>query len=120
MYLCADGIRFGQDQASQTQSPPLNFWNAVNEQLGNIILRADPIFTTRPLADALETLKSMAVVPVAVGVLRADLAAMRQDPEEPFRTFAARVQGKAETCEFKTNFDGSCSGCNTAYHLLHR
>ena len=41
---------------------------------------------------------------------------MRQDPEEPFRTFAARVQGRAETCEFTTKFTGTCSGCSTAYH----
>ena len=27
---------------------------------------------------------------------------MRQDPDEPFLTFAARVQGKAETSEFQT------------------
>ena len=88
-----------------------------NEQLGNIILRADPAFTTRPLAEALQRFKSLAVIPVALGVLRADLAAMRQDPDEPFRTFAARVQGKAETCEFKTTYRGNCSanGCDTEY-----
>ena len=39
---------------------------------------------------------------------------MRQDPGEPLRTFAARVQGKAETCEFKTTFNGHCSNCQTA------
>jgi hypothetical protein len=87
-----------------------------HEQLTNIILRADPAFTTRPLGEALKTFKSLAVVPVALGVLRAELAAMRQDPDEPFRTFSARVQGKAETCEFKTNFNGTCSGCNLAFH----
>jgi len=40
---------------------------------------------------------------------------LRQDPDEPFRTFAARVQGKAETCEFKTAFNGVCTGCNAAF-----
>ena len=86
-----------------------------HDQLTNIILRADPTFAGRPVTDALKTLKSFAVVPVALGVLRSELSAMKQDPEEPFRTFAARVQGKAETCEFKTKFNGSCTGCDTPY-----
>ena len=46
--------------------------------------------------------------PVALGVLQSDLAAMRKDPDEPFRTFAARVQDKAETWEFKVTFFGHC------------
>ena len=46
-------------------------------QLGDIVLRADPTFTTRPLVEALKTLKLTAVVPVALGVLRSELYAMR-------------------------------------------
>ena len=38
---------------------------------------------------------------------------MKQDPDETSRT-SAKVQGKAEVCEFKTSFDTSCSNCNTA------
>ena len=86
-----------------------------NEQLGNIVLRATPAFTSLQLQDALKTLNTLAVIPVALGVTRSELLAMRQDPDEPFRTFAARVQGKAETCEFKTIFNGSCTNCNTGY-----
>lgn len=86
------------------------------EQLGNIVLRAKPNFTTLPLNDALTALKKLAVIPVALGVVRSELLAMRQDPDEPFRTFAARVQGKAETCEFKTVYDGLCSNCDYAYN----
>jgi len=41
---------------------------------------------------------------------------MRQDPEEPFRTFAAHVQGKAESCEFKTDYHDICSGCQAAFN----
>ena len=37
---------------------------------------------------------------------------MRQDPDEPFRTFSARVQGKAEVCEFKTSYNSNCSNCD--------
>ena len=40
---------------------------------------------------------------------------MIQQSDEPFRTFAARVQGKAETCEFKTTYNGTCSGCQAPY-----
>ena len=58
----------------------------------------------------------MAVIPVALGVVRSELLAMRQDPDEPFRTFAARVQEKAETCEFKTVYDGLCNNCDNAYN----
>ena len=58
------------------------------EQLGNIVLRAKPNFTSLPLTDALKVLKKLAVV-------RSELLAMRQDPDEPFRTFAAIVQGKS-------------------------
>lgn len=96
------------------QAAPSQLLECTTEQLGNIVLRAHPQFTSRPIDEALTLLKSIAVVPVALGVLRSDLASMRQDPDEPFRTFAARVQGKAETCEFKTNFDITCSQCDTA------
>jgi len=71
------------------------------------------MFTSKPLIDALKTLKTLAVVPVAIGVVRSELLAMRQDPDEPF---AVRVQGKAETCEFKTAFNDICTGCNAAFN----
>lgn len=63
----------------------------------------------------MKTLKALAVIPVALGVVRSELMAMQQDPEEPFRTFAARVQGKAETCEFHTKYNGVCDHCNSGY-----
>ena len=37
---------------------------------------------------------------------------MVQGADEQFRTFAARVQGKAETCEFKTSFRAPCNNCD--------
>ena len=65
---------------------PAQLLECAHDQLANIILRADPAFTTVPIADAIKTFKSLAVVPVALGVLRADLSSMRQGPEEPFHT----------------------------------
>ena len=55
-------------------------------------------------------------MPDAIEVLRSDLASMHQGPDEPFKTFAARVHGKAETCEFRTKYDGTCTNCHTAFH----
>ena len=67
-------------------------------------MHAHPNVTCKTPEDALAVLKSIAVIPVALGVLRSDLATMRKDPDEPFDTFAARVQGKVET-----TFIGHCS-----------
>lgn len=83
-----------------------------SEELGNITLRAYPGFTTLTREEATRILKSLAVVPVALGVTRAELSSMIQGADEQFRTFAARVQGKAETCEFKTTFTAPCTTCN--------
>ena len=46
-------------------------------------LYPDHTFTTRPLVEALKTLKLIAVVPVALCVLHSELYAMRQDLENP-------------------------------------
>ena len=61
---------------------PGQFMECASEQLGNVVLRAHPTFTVQPLAEALATLKSIAVIPIALGVLQSNLAAMRQDPDE--------------------------------------
>ena len=93
---------------------PSQLLECTTEDLGDIILRAHPDFTNQAIADALRLLKSLAVVHVALGVLRSQLSKMIQGPDEAFRTYTARVQGKAETCEFRTAFNGRCSNCNTA------
>ena len=91
-------------------------FECTSQQLGDIVLRGIPDFTSKPITEAIPLLKTLAVVPVALGVTRAQLTAMAQDSvDEPFRTFAAKVQGKAETCEFKTKYNGTCSACNEPY-----
>ena len=60
-------------------------------------------------------MRSLAVIPIATGVLRADLLHMHQERDEPFRAFAARVRGKAETCEFKA----TCSCGNDVNYTDH-
>ena len=45
-------------------------------------------------------MRSLAVIPVATCVLRTELLQLRQERDEPFRTFTAKVRGKAETCSY--------------------
>ena len=45
-------------------------------------------------------MRRLAVIPVATGVLRSDLMQLRQLRDQPFRAFATRVRGKADTCAF--------------------
>ena len=87
-------------------------FQCASEELGDVVLRVHPQFTTKPHTDCLTILKSLAVIPVALGVQRSELLALAQSSGESFRTFAARVTGKAESCEFSTTYKGTCSHCN--------
>ncbi|KAG1655444.1 hypothetical protein GQR58_024538 [Nymphon striatum] len=55
------------------------------------------------MQEILTVMQSFAVIPVAKGVIRAELMQLQQAPDEQFRPFAARVMGKAETCGFSTS-----------------
>lgn len=79
------------------------------------MLRANPTLTPLSLTDALKTLKKLAVVLVTLGIVDSQLLAMQQDFSQLLHTFVTPIQGKAETCKFKTSFDGSCSNCLAAY-----
>ena len=68
--------------------------------LGDILLKSHPDIVSQPTNDVMKAMKALAVVPVALGVARAELLAMCQLRDEPFRSFAARVRGKAETCSY--------------------
>ena len=59
-----------------------------------------------PVDEVLSLMHSFAVIRVAKGALRAELMKMVQGKDETVRTFVARVQGKARTCEFIE--DGKC------------
>ena len=48
----------------------------------------------------MKAMKSLTVIAVATGVTRAELVQMHQERDESFRSFAARVRGKAETCDY--------------------
>ena len=76
-------------------------FQCATEGLANAILKCDPKITTKPKADVLELMKSLAVIQIAKGVVRAELMSLSQDRDEQIRTCAARVRGKAETCDYK-------------------
>ena len=87
---------------------PTQLFQCASEALGDLLLKADPKLTTRSTADVIKAMKQLAVIPVARGVSRAELLQMKQSSDEPVRTFAARVRGKAETCGFITSAPCPC------------
>ena len=83
-------------------SAPSQLFQCAGTELGDSILKANPNATSGTLATLMNDMKSLAVIPIATGVLRTELLQMRQERDESFRAYAARVRGKAETCEFVT------------------
>ena len=81
---------------------PTQLFQCASEALGDLLLKSDPRLTLKSTETVLIIMKSLAVIPVARGVNRAELFQMSQSNDEPIRTFAARVRGKAETCSFTT------------------
>ena len=99
-------FKLGSDISNNTA--PTQLFQCTNEALGDLLLKSDPKLTTRPIKDVLKVIRSLAVIPVARGVTRAELLQMNQSNDEPIRTFAARVRGKAETCGFTTSAKCPC------------
>ena len=87
---------------------PTQLFQCASESLRDLLLKADPRLTTKTTAEVLKAMKELAVIPVARGVSRAELLQMKQSGDEPVRTFAARVRGKAETCGFVTSVRCQC------------
>ena len=77
---------------------PTQLFQCASEALGDLLLKVDPSITSRSVATVLDAMQKLAVIPTAKGVLRAELMQLKQGADENFRTFAARVKGKAETC----------------------
>jgi hypothetical protein len=87
---------------------PRQFFHCASDALGHYILKSDPSVTTRSLDEVKQMMKSLAVIPVSIDVIRAELSKMSQDADEQFRTFAAKVCGKAEICAFSTCLKCTC------------
>ena len=88
---------------------PMQLFQCASDALGDLVLKAHPNIQTESIDIVKKTMRDLAVIPVAIGVRRAELMELRQSPDEQFRTFAARVQGKAETCVFTTTAKCQCS-----------
>ena len=99
---------FRSGSAIDSSSASTQLFHCASDGLSDIILKADPHIQSRPVEEVLSVMQSFAVIPIAKGVLRAELMQLQQSPDESFRTFAARVQGKAETCGFKTSVACQC------------
>ena len=81
-------------------SAPSQLFQCAGTELGDSLLKANPNAAYDTLPQLLEAMRSLAVIPVATGVLRTELLQLRQQRDETFRAFTARARGKAETCAF--------------------
>ena len=94
-------------------------FQCADEALGDSLLKIDPNIVDTTVDTVLGKMKSFAVIPVAISVLRAELLEMKQKRDEPFRTFASRVRGKAETCEFFARMNCVCGQWNRLDYTDH-
>jgi len=88
-----------------------HLFHCAESALGDALLKSDPDISSKGETEILEQMKNLAVIPVATGIVRAELLEMKQLRDEAFRKFAARVRGKAETCEYYTSFTCQKTTC---------
>ena len=89
-------------------SAPSQLFQCAGPDLGDRLLTSDANIASKTVAQILATMRSLAVVPIAASVLRSELLQVRQDRDESFRAFAARVRGKAEACAFFARCQHQC------------
>ena len=65
-------------------------------------MKAHPNIHTELIDIVKKTMPDLAVIQVALGYQRAELMELFQSPDKRFCSFAARTQGKVETCLFTT------------------
>ena len=93
---------FRSDSAIDEASTLVQLFQCAGDELSDSLLKANPQATSNTLSQLLADMRSFTVIPVATGVSRTELFQLRQEHDEPFRAFAARVRGKVETCAFTT------------------
>ena len=81
-------FRVGSD-ISDTAAPT-QFFQCASEGLGDLLLKSNPSFHTKGLDHVITAMRSLAVIPVSRGAIRAELLQMRQSHEEPIRTFRSQ------------------------------
>ena len=98
-----DGIRLSEATAS------MQLIKCASEPLRNLLLMADPNIQSKSIDKVKSIMRQFAVIPVAIGVRRTELMQLRHASDELFRTFAARVKGKTETCMFTATATCTCN-----------
>ena len=78
----------------------IHLLQCASDELADVLLKSDAKITSKPVDHVLRAMRVLAVIPVARGITRTELRQMKQKNDESFRLFAARVRGKAETCDF--------------------
>jgi hypothetical protein len=96
-----------------------HLFQCAGDTLGDALLNSDPDIADRDLENVLAVMKSLAVIPVATGVLRSELLGLRKNRDEPIRCFAVRTRGKAETCNFISQFLCECGKLNNVNYMEH-
>ena len=91
---------FRQGSSIDERAAPAQLFQCAGQELGDSLLKVDPKALSIPLKQLLAKLRSLAMIPVAISVLRTELLQLRQERRELFRAFATRVRGKAETCAY--------------------
>ena len=80
------------------------------QDLLELVLKVEPAIANKSVEDILSIVKKLAVIPVAMGVRRSELLALKQGRGEQARIFASTIQGKAATCSFtKGCGKGTCT-----------
>ena len=98
------------DVGAVLKKPQLHssYFNAQLTIWVTVLLKDDPMITSRPIEVVIAAMKLLAIIPVSRGVKHAEHVSIQQSPDEVFRAFAARVRGKAETCAFSINAKFTC------------
>ena len=95
LFIESSGI---SDDSAKSQ-----LFQCTSKELGDNLLQFDAEIATRPIEELTESMRRLAVIPIATGVLRTKLMQMRQMRDVSFRSFAARVRRKADTCAFSAD-----------------
>lgn len=104
MYKDGTGVQ-GQEVSRQ-------LLHCCDSDLMDIVLRSNSTVAAKVEKDVLEAIKTLDVIPIAIGARRADMLAMTQLAGEPTRAFAARIQGKATTCAYTLKCTKNTTVCN--------
>ena len=108
-----EGSQIAESNASH------HLFQCADAALGDSLLKTDPDIIKKDINTLLSTMKKLAVIPIATGIIRSELLEMKQLRDEAFRKFASRVRGKAETCKYETRVVCQCTKVNVVDFTDH-